>query len=57
MMAVLPDESKAIRDYRLQKIKHIAISVFMLFYIVAITCWCIPLESPRIDNLRCLIHP
>jgi len=57
MMAVLPDESKAIRASRLQKIKHIAISVFLLFHIVAITCWCIPLESPLIDNLRGLVRP
>jgi hypothetical protein len=57
MMAVLPDEWKATRRLPLQKIKHLAINGFLLFHILAITCWCIPLDSPLIANIRDLVRP
>lgn len=57
MMAVLPDQGKATRRLPLQKIKHLAINGFLLFHILAITCWCIPLDSPLIANIRDLVRP
>ena len=41
----------------LPNIKHIAINSFLLFHLLAITCWCIPLDSPLIANFRDLIRP
>jgi hypothetical protein len=57
MMAVLLHESKAARPLLPEKIKHIAISGFLVFHIFAITCWCIPLDSPLIANFRDVIRP
>lgn len=45
------------RLLHLQTIKRIAINTFLLFHIVAITWWCIPLDSPLIVNLRNLVRP
>jgi hypothetical protein len=56
-MAVLPSEWKATRFLGLQTIKHIVINTFLLFHIFAITCWCIPLDSPLIVNFRSLVRP
>jgi hypothetical protein len=39
------------------RLKHIGISAFLLFHIVAITCWCVPLESPLIDAFRSVVRP
>jgi hypothetical protein len=57
MMAVLPDEWKATRLVCLERLKRIAINAFLLFHILAITCWCIPLDSPLIANFRDLVRP
>jgi hypothetical protein len=57
MMAVLPQESQAARLLAPEKIKRMAISAFLLFHIFAITCWCIPLDSPLIANFRDVIRP
>jgi hypothetical protein len=57
MMAVLPEEWKATRRLPQQKIKHVAINGFLLFHIFAITCWCIPIDSPLIANIRYLVRP
>lgn len=56
-MAVLAHEGKAARVLRPQTLKHIAINTFLLFHIVAITCWSIPLASPLIANFRDLVRP
>lgn len=57
MMALLPDQERAARFPRLVRIKQIAISAFLLFHILAITCWCIPLNSPLIANFRDVVRP
>jgi hypothetical protein len=57
MMAVLPGEWNPTRLPHLQGMKRVAISAFLLFHIVAITCWCIPLDSPLIANFRDLVRP
>jgi hypothetical protein len=38
-------------------VKHIAISAFLLFHIVAITCWCIPFDSALIREIRDSVRP
>jgi hypothetical protein len=57
MMAVLPGEWKTKRFLRPQTMKRTAINTFLLFHIFAITCWCIPLDSPLIVNFRNLVRP
>jgi hypothetical protein len=37
--------------------KRVAISAFLLFHLVAITCWCVPLDSPLIVACRNVIRP
>jgi hypothetical protein len=37
--------------------KRIAISAFLLFHLLAITCWCMPLDSPLIVACRNAIRP
>src|SRR5579885_1922238 len=41
----------------LGSVKRIAISAFLLFHIVAIVCWCVPLDSPLIAAFRGAIRP
>lgn len=41
----------------LTKIKQIAINAFLIFHIVAITCWAIPLQTPLIAALKNVIRP
>lgn len=40
-----------------QKIKRTAVNAFLLFHIVAIASWCIPVNSPLITSFRDLIRP
>jgi hypothetical protein len=42
---------------KLRSLKYIAISAFLLFHIAAITCWCMPLNSPLIAVCRNAIRP
>jgi hypothetical protein len=41
----------------LQNAKRIAISAFVLFHLLAITCWSIPLNSPLIAAFRDAVRP
>jgi hypothetical protein len=41
----------------MKRVKHAAISAFLLFHIVAITCWCIPVNSALISNVRDFVRP
>src|ERR1700683_1454480 len=40
-----------------QRVKHIAINAFIIFHLLAITCWAIPNSSPLIQISRNLIRP
>jgi hypothetical protein len=42
---------------RWQKVKRTAINVFLGFHVVAITLWCIPIDSPVIPLCKQLIRP
>jgi hypothetical protein len=57
MMAVLPGEWKITRLLRVQTIKRVAINAFLLFNLLTIICWCIPLDSPLLANFRNLVRP
>ena len=41
---------------QMEKAKYVAINIFLLFHILAITCWCLPIDSPLVtfcnDQLR-----
>lgn len=41
----------------MQKTKYIAINVFLAFHLLAITCWCVPIDSPLIPLFRNLVRP
>jgi hypothetical protein len=42
---------------QLQKTKYIAINAFLAFHILAIACWCVPIDSPLIPLCRNLVRP
>ncbi len=39
------------------KVRQIAISAFIMFHLLAIVCWCVPMNSPLLDVCRQLIRP
>lgn len=39
------------------KIKYIAINIFLVFHILAITAWCMPINSPLIQVCRNAVRP
>ena len=45
------------RVSRLQRTKYIAINVFIAFHILAIACWCLPIDTPLILLGRNLVRP
>jgi hypothetical protein len=51
--------SRKVRDRGslLHRLKNLGISAFILFHIVAITFWCIPIDSPLIPLCRNLVRP
>jgi hypothetical protein len=38
-------------------VKRIAINVFLVFHILAITCWCLPIDNPLISLCRERVRP
>lgn len=52
-----PDLAHPERYSRVQKLKYFAISAFLLFHILAISCWALPLNNPLISSFRYLIRP
>lgn len=43
--------------YRINKLKRPLISIFLAFHLLAITCWCIPINLPGIVVARKLVQP
>ena len=37
---------------QMQKTKYIAINMFLIFHILAIACWCLPIDSPLVTLLN-----
>jgi|ERR1700691_1804476 hypothetical protein len=50
-------ESTRARLFGLKKWQYIAISTFLIFHILAISCWCVPLSSPFIAVCRDALRP
>jgi hypothetical protein len=44
-------------DVRVQPIRQVAISIFILFNLVAITCWVIPGNVPVLGGIKDLVRP
>lgn len=42
---------------RVRKLKQAAISAFLLFHIVAITCWCVPSNALLFQRVRSAVRP
>jgi hypothetical protein len=42
---------------RLQAPKRTAINCFLIFHILAIACWCLPIDLPPLPSFRALIRP
>jgi hypothetical protein len=40
-----------------QRAKQVAVNLFIVFHLVAIACWCVPIDSPLIPLCRNLIRP
>jgi len=43
--------------FRFEKVKYVAVNVFLIFHILAIACWCVPIDSPLIPLCRNLVRP
>ena len=41
----------------LQRAKYLVINLFLAFHIVALVCWCVPVDSPLISLGRDLVRP
>ena len=37
---------------QMQKTKYVAINIFLIFHILAIACWCLPIDSPLVTLLN-----
>ncbi|MCU1298711.1 MAG: hypothetical protein JWO91_2989 [Acidobacteriaceae bacterium] len=45
------------RVYGIQNAKYIAINAFLIFHILAITCWCVPINSPLVAFCKDRVRP
>ena len=41
----------------MEKAKYIAINAFLLFHILAIACWCLPMDIPLVARCNDLLRP
>src|SRR6201987_3067174 len=57
MLSGTPDTNQPKKSRRPQKVKYFAINVFLLFHILAISCWAPPLNNPLITSFRKLVRP
>jgi hypothetical protein len=53
----IPSVTQQKHDSVPQKMKYFAINAFLLFHIVAISCWALPLDNPLIFSVRKLVRP
>src|ERR1700753_1394277 len=53
----IPSATQRNHDGIPQKLKHIAINAFLLFHILAISCWALPLNNPLITSFRTFVRP
>src|ERR1700741_918196 len=57
MLSGTPDTNPPKQYRRPQQLKYPAINVFLLFHILAISCWALPLNNPLISSFRKLVRP
>jgi hypothetical protein len=50
-------ESAKRKVSRLQRLKYSVVNVFLVFHILAIACWCMPVDSPLILVGKNLVRP
>jgi hypothetical protein len=59
----MPKVPKKIKDPRQQYVagltnwKYVAISIFLIFHILAISCWCLPIANPFVQACRYAVRP
>jgi hypothetical protein len=44
-------------ESRLRRAQYIAINIFLVFHILAIACWCMPVDLPLVSLCRNLVRP
>src|SRR6202790_3702351 len=45
------------RTNTLTKAKYIALNAFLIFHILAIACWCLPIDSPLVTLCKDRVRP
>ena len=54
------EEGKGLRQkkvFGLKKWQYVAINAFLVFHILAISCWCLPISNPFILACRSAVRP
>src|SRR5438477_10643311 len=49
--------SRTGRSSTLRRAKYIAINVFLAFHLLAIVCWCMPVDLPLVSLCRNMVRP
>jgi hypothetical protein len=57
MSAGIPDTTHPKNYGAPLKLKYFAINLFLLFHLLAISCWALPLDNPLIFSFRKLVRP
>ncbi|MBV8071817.1 MAG: hypothetical protein JO270_18045 [Acidobacteriaceae bacterium] len=57
MTLELPGHERADRRGNKQRLWHAAVSAFLLFHLIAITCWAVPFNTPLVSAIRTFIRP
>jgi hypothetical protein len=57
MPAGTPGLTQQTTSSLLHKWKYVAVNLFLLFHILAISCWALPLNNPMISSFRNLVRP
>ena len=52
-----PRVNAGVKVSRPERAKYIAINIFLVFHLLAIACWCVPIDSPLIPLCRNLVRP
>ena|SRR5450432_3036554 len=59
----MPKAPKKIRDPQHEDVaglsgwKYVAVNIFLVFHILAIACWCLPMANPFVQSVRYAVRP
>jgi hypothetical protein len=53
----IPSATQRNHDGIAQRLKYVAVNAFLLFHILAISCWALPISNPLISSFRQLVRP